>query len=73
MLRQCSYRGGRCARAVGLPPPVPLQGSLAGRSLLLLEPLLAPPPLRDAATLTKLTNTMQPQDIRWFAITVCTV
>lgn len=66
MLRQCSYRAARSTRVVGLlPPPPPFQGFLSERSspLLLLkwqDPLL----VRCAATQAKLTNTMQPEEIR---------
>ena len=65
MLRQCSYRGVRYARAVGLPPPPPFQGPLSAVVRLLpaeqLEPLL---PVRYAGTLAKLNNSMQPEEIR---------
>jgi hypothetical protein len=58
MLRQCSYRGVRYACAVGLPAPTPFQGAALAR-----EPL-GSVPVRCAATLPKLTNTMQPEEIR---------
>jgi hypothetical protein len=64
MLRQCSYRGVRYACAVGLPAPAP---SFPGAALALRGELLetlGAVPARCAATLPKLTNTMQPEEIR---------
>ncbi len=63
MLRQCSYRGVRYACAVGLPAPTPFQGAALALRGELLEPL-GSVPARCAATLPKLTNTMQPEKIR---------
>ncbi len=63
MLRQCSYRGVRYACAVGLPAPTPFQGAALALRGELLEPL-GSVPARCAATLPKLTNTMQPEEIR---------
>jgi hypothetical protein len=63
MLRQCSYRGVRYACAVGLPAPAPFPGAALALRGELLEPL-GIVPARCAATLPKLTNTMQPEEIR---------
>jgi hypothetical protein len=63
MLRQSSYRGVRYACAVGLPAPTPFQGAARALRGELLEPL-GSVPVRCAATLPKLTNTMQPEEIR---------
>jgi hypothetical protein len=62
MLRQCGERAGRYARVAA---PRCAQQALGGRSTLTHAQLSAPLPLRYAATMAKLTNTMQPEEIRF--------
>jgi hypothetical protein len=63
MLRQWSYRGARYVRVAGLPPSPACARYLEVRRLA-LEPQGSAAPVRYAATVAKLTNTMQPEDIR---------